>query len=284
MRGRGNREALPCFDLHSFGTATILAAHNACLSPLTEFSYMRTARPLAVLALTVLGACGSITDPSSPTAFAARKPQQQAKTPILFVHGFNSSGGIWTTMIDRFKKDGWPAARLSSFTYTWQQSNATTAGIIAGKVDSIRTATGSPQVAIVGHSMGTLSARYYLKNTPDATTKVSALVSLAGANHGTSLAFLCSGIAVSCQEMMPGSGFLTTLNADDETPGAVNYRTWWSPCDEVINPDNSALLAEATNTQTACLTHSAMYTDTKVYGEVRDFVKSTTANVNVFAN
>lgn len=248
-------------------------------------SHMRIAvRPVAVLSLTVLGACGSITDPSSPSALAARKPPPQtAKTPILFVHGFNSSSSIWTTMIDRFRKDGWPAARLSSFTYTWQQSNATTAGIIAWKVDSIRGATGAPQVAIVGHSMGTLSARYYLKNTVDATTKVSALVSLAGANHGTNLAVFCLG-AVSCQEMVPGSAFLTTLNADDETPGLTNYRTWWSPCDEVISPRQSMLLEGATNTQTACLTHSAMYTDTQVYRQVRDFVNSASVNVSIFAN
>jgi triacylglycerol lipase len=84
--------------------------------------------------------------------------------------------------------------------------------------------------------------------------------------------------------MMPGSGFLTTLNADDETPGATSYRTWWSPCDEVISPRQSMLLAGATNTQTACLTHSAMYTDTKVYGQVRDFVNQTAPNLSVFAN
>lgn len=241
-------------------------------------------RPFAAIALLVLGACGSITDPSSPSALAARKPPpKSAKTPILFVHGFNSSGSIWTTMIGRFKKDGWPTARLSSFTYSWQQSNATTADIIAFKVDSIRNATGAPQVAIVGHSMGTLSARYYLKNTAGATDKVAALVSLAGANHGTNLAIFCLS-AVSCQQMVPGSAFLTTLNADDETPGATSYRTWWSPCDEVISPRESMLLAGATNTQTSCLAHSAMYTDTKVYGQVRDFVNQTAPNLSVFAN
>ena len=241
-------------------------------------------RPFAAFAVIALGACGSITDPSSPSVLAARKPPPQtAKTPILFVHGFNSSASIWTTMIDRFKKDGWPAARLSSFTYTWQASNATTAGLISTKVDSIIEATGSPRVAIVGHSMGTLSARYYLKNTPGATAKVLALVSLAGANHGTNLAVFCLS-AVSCQEMVPGSPFLTTLNATDETPGLTNYRTWWSPCDEVISPRQSMLLAEAINTQTACLAHSAMYTDLKVYGEVRDFVNSAPVNVNVLTN
>jgi triacylglycerol esterase/lipase EstA (alpha/beta hydrolase family) len=240
------------------------------------------ARPLAALSLTILGACGSITDPSSPSALAARRPRN-AHTPILFVHGFNSNESIWTTMIGRFKKDGWQSSELASFTYTWQASNATTAGIIASKVDSILLATSAPRVAIVGHSMGTLSARYYLKNTAGATDKVSALVSLAGANHGTNLAIFCLP-AESCSEMVPGSAFLTALNSVDETPGATNYRTWWSPCDEVISPRQSMLLEGATNTQTACLTHSAMYTDTKVYGQVRDFVNSATVNVNVFAN
>jgi triacylglycerol lipase len=35
--------------------------------------------------------------------------------------------------------------------------------------------------------------------------------------------------------MRIGSKFLGKLNAGDETPGAVNYGTWWSPCDEIIN-------------------------------------------------
>ena len=242
---------------------------------------MRTSlRPLAVVSLALLGACGSITDPSSPSALAARRPPKPPKTPILFVHGFNSSASIWSTMIGRFKKDGWTSAQLSSFSYNSNVSNATTASIIGGKVDSIRTATGSAQVAVVGHSMGTLSARYYLKNL-GGQSKVSALISLAGANHGTNIAVFC--FSVSCQEMVPGSSFLTALNADDETPGLVNYRTWWSNCDEVITPRTSMLLSGATNTQTACLTHSQMYTDATVYGQVRDFVNQSAPSLFIAA-
>ena len=48
--------------------------------------------------------------------------------------------------------------------------------------------------------------------------------------------------------MRPGSTFLTRPNAGDETPGTPNYGTWWSPCDEVINPDSSVALSGATNT------------------------------------
>jgi triacylglycerol lipase len=239
------------------------------------------ARSLAAAALTVLGACGSITDPSGPSALAARRPKPP-KTPILFVHGFNSSASIWTNIIGRFRKDGWQSSQLAAFSYDANASNATTAGIIRTKVDSIQSATGAAKVAIVGHSMGTLSARYYIKNLGGAT-EVSALVSLAGANHGTNLAVLC--FTISCREMVPGSAFLTSLNADDETPGVVSYRTWWSPCDEVISPRSSMQLAGAVNTQTACLQHSQMYTDATVYGQVRDFVNQTApAALLVYAN
>jgi triacylglycerol lipase len=131
--------------------------------------------------------------------------------------------------------------------------------------------------------MGAMSARYYTRNL-GGDAAVASVITLAGANHGTNTAIFCSAV-VSCQEMVPGSAFLNALNATDETWGAPRYGTWWSNCDEVINPRSSALLSGgATNTQTACINHSALHEDATVYGQVRDFVKSTTANVNVFAN
>ena len=97
------------------------------------------------------------------------------------------------------------------------------------------------------------------------------MIPLVGANLGINVAIFCS-TAVSCQETVPGSSFLTALNAVDETPGLVSYGTWRSNCDEVISPRTSMLLAGATNTQTACLSHSQMYTDARVYRQVRDLV------------
>jgi triacylglycerol lipase len=65
--------------------------------------------------------------------------------------------------------------------------------------------------------------------------------------------------------------FLTALNAGDETPGSVRYATWWSPCDQTIIPNSSVPLAGATNTETACLPHTGMFTET-VYQQVRAFI------------
>ncbi|WP_162865292.1 hypothetical protein [Deinococcus wulumuqiensis] len=110
---------------------------------------------------------------------------------------------------------------------------------------------------------------YYLKNL-GGDARVDAWVSLGGPNHGTDFALAC--LTTSCTEMRQGSTFLAALNSVDETPGAVRYGTWWSPCDGIINPDSSVALSGATNTKAACLTHSALHDDATVYGQVRDFI------------
>jgi triacylglycerol lipase len=72
--------------------------------------------------------------------------------------------------------------------------------------------------------------------------------------------------------MRPGSPFLAALNRQDETPGAARYATWWSPCDEAVQPAASAALDGAENHQTRCLSHLQLLTDSTVYRDVRDFV------------
>lgn len=226
---------------------------------------MRSVRcRLAVAASVVLAATALVSGTATPAASAP------LHNPILFVHGWNSSSSAWTTMVNRFAADGWTTAELNNWSYTYSQSNATTAGQIQTKVDQILAATGATKVDLISHSMGGLSTRYYLKNL-GGTAKVDEWVSLGGPNHGTNTANFCG--QTSCVEMRIGSTFLTNLNAGDETPGAVNYRTWWSPCDSVINPDSSVSLVGATNTQTACISHSNLHEDAGVYAQVRDFVR-----------
>jgi triacylglycerol lipase len=194
----------------------------------------------------------------------------RANDPILFVHGWSSSGSVWNTMIGRFQADGWSAGELHNWSYNTSQSNATTARQLAIRVSQVKAATGASKIDIVTHSMGGLSSRYYLKNL-GGTANVDAWVSLGGPNHGTGWAWFC--FQTSCREMRPGSSFLNALNSVDETPGAVRYGTWWSPCDEVINPDTSTILSGAANTQTGCILHSSHLTNSTVYAQVREFVR-----------
>jgi triacylglycerol lipase len=73
--------------------------------------------------------------------------------------------------------------------------------------------------------------------------------------------------------MVPGSSFLGALNSGNETPGSVRYGTFWSPCDEIINPDGSVFLNGAINTRTGCIGHVSLLVSSSVYARVRDFVR-----------
>lgn len=201
---------------------------------------------------------------------AAVPATASAQDPILFVHGYVESASLWNTMIGRFEKDGYPKSYLSAYSYNTSQSNKIDAEEVKSKVEALLKTTGATKVDIIAHSMGSLNSRYYIKNL-GGESKVDDWVSLGGPNHGTETANLC--FSQSCVEMRVGSTFLKELNATDETPGAVNYGTWWSPCDEIINPDESVILSGASNHKTACMTHTALTTDETVYKEVREFVK-----------
>ncbi len=190
--------------------------------------------------------------------------------PILFVHGYDSSGATWDTMVANFRANGYTDAELFPISYDSDQANTVTAGELAGIVDDIRQETGWASINVITHSMGGLSSRYYLKNLGGAS-EVDSWVSLGGPNHGTNTARFC--FDTSCKDMRPRSPFLTQLNSGDETPGAVRYGTWGSPCDAVINPDSSVPLAGATNTATACVGHSGLQKNGTIFGQVLAFVQ-----------
>src|SRR5690348_1811958 len=106
--------------------------------PLLKVPTMRLAtsssvRVLALVALTALGACSADSIAGPFSASASKRPPKPppppppAHDPILFVHGWNASSSTWTTMVSRFKADGWTDAELVNWSYNFNQSNATTA-------------------------------------------------------------------------------------------------------------------------------------------------------------
>ena len=192
--------------------------------------------------------------------------------PILFVHGYAGNGGNWQDVKARFAADGWQDFELYAYNYSFTASNAVSAAEIRDQVNEIIRTTGATKVDIIAFSMGSVSSRYYLKNL-DGALSVDAWVSLAGPNHGTDAADNQNCQFTPCREIVPGSAFLTALNAGDETPGLVRYGTWRSPCDATINPDESVILAGATNTLVSCISHLEFLVNAAVYQQVKAFVE-----------
>lgn len=213
-----------------------------------------------------LGAVAAVVTP----LLAASPAQAETRNPVVFVHGLSSSASTWNTWIGKFKADGYDSSELFTWSYDWKQSNKTTASQLAAKVAQVRAATGAERVDIVTHSMGALSARWYVKFN-GGTSYVDDFVSVAGVNHGTDLSAFCS-FYTSCWEMVAGSSFLGTLNSGDETPGSVGYLALYSTCDALVNPDSSAKLNGATNVSVGCISHNDMNDHAGNYTKVRDFI------------
>jgi triacylglycerol esterase/lipase EstA (alpha/beta hydrolase family) len=122
---------------------------------------------------------------------------------------------------------------------------------LATFVDRVRSATGSAEVDIVGHSQGGMMPRYYLRFLGGAA-KVNRLVALAPSNHGTTVdglaalpgvpQLLTAGLGPSVEDQIAGSAFLTKLNAGGDTVAGVHYTVIESSYDEVVTPYTSAFL------------------------------------------
>ncbi|WP_434975542.1 esterase/lipase family protein [Streptomyces mesophilus] len=209
---------------------------------------------------------------AQPRTTAQSATGAAARTPVIFVHGYNADPGVWGSLREDFRSSGYTDAELFSWGYDTDQSvNETLSGEFAAYVDGVRAQTGAARVDIVAHSFGSLVTRWYIKHG-GGLDKVDDWVSLAGPNHGTSTAWACALWSQACRDMTPGSYVQDGLAEGDETPGAVSYTTFWSNCDEVINPDSSVPLTGAANVAAGCLEHNDFLGDDAVSQGVRDAV------------
>ncbi len=183
-----------------------------------------------------------------------------APVPILLLHGVLCNGGVWRAWIPRLVARGLgpvytlsygpPLASIELF-----------AEQMAARIDAILAATRAQKVALVGHSMGGLVARAYLRRYGDA--KVRSLVTLGTPHHGSMHAWLFPGTCLS--QMRPGSGWLAELNRDDHRAPAVPVVAVWSWHDSMVAPQASARLDSATNVELIGIGHNALLHDARVF-------------------
>lgn len=169
---------------------------------------------------------------------------EYARTPVFFVHGFELSSSSFNYLIGYLEQEGYPPDLLRAIDLVPDDgSNITAAeeqiapGIEQFLVDVNQyLAENKPalspktRVDLVSHSMGGLSTRWYAARVPGGAERVRAWISLAGANHGSSVDDLSGESSPGEQEMYPafadeaGSLVQYVLNGDpeaddvDETP------------------------------------------------------------------
>lgn len=191
---------------------------------------------------------------------------------IVFVHGINGSSSDWTTMVDRFKNDGWPADRLIARTYSdprWG-CNGTNATQLSGWVQELAS-RGATRIAVVAHSMGGLSSRYYLQRL-GGTSSVVVFITLGTMHHGLSNSCLSPLPVCVWKEVCQSGPFIADLNTAPATPGPTKWVSIFSTGDTTV-PVASATLIGAQNIQLTGLTHDGvdgLQNSPLVYQHVKD--------------
>jgi triacylglycerol lipase len=176
-------------------------------------------------------------------------PVKTTLTPLLLIHGYCCNRGFWWWLKPRLEAHGYSIATL-----TLEPLHGDIDGYaeqVARGVDRLCSATGASQVILVGHSMGGLVARAYLRRYGE--FRVSRLVTLGTPHQGSALAHL--GMGRNARQMTPGSAWLKEL---EQTPLALACVSIFSWHDNYVMPQNSALLEGAQNIPLEGVGHLAM--------------------------
>ena len=179
--------------------------------------------------------------------------------PIVLVHGLVCNEGVWFSLKRFLARRGMGPAYSLSYGPPFA-SIEIFAAQLAAKIDGVLAATGAQQVTLVGHSMGGLVSRAYLRRYGSA--RVARLVTLGTPHRGSMLAWVLGGESVS--QLRPQCEWLTELNLPTQ-PLAVPVTAIWSRHDNMVAPQANAMLEGADNIAVVGIGHNALLYDRSVH-------------------
>ena len=131
--------------------------------------------------------------------------------------------------------------------------------IIGEAVNRVRAATGVAPV-LVAHSMGGIAARAWWR-VADAQ-QVAHIVTIASPHRGTWLGRFSRH--ANARQMHLGNGWLAQLASDEQRHPLPPTTCWYSNCDNVVFPANTATLPGADNRFVPGVPHVALAFDPQV--------------------
>ncbi len=186
------------------------------------------------------------------------------RPPILLVHGYGCSRAAWWWLRRRLEARGWVVATINLEPIYADIERYVEP--LAQRIDAVLAETGASRLVLVGHSMGGLVARAYLRR--HGADKVSRVVTLGTPYGGSELARI--GFGANGRQMVPGNDWLTQLA---EYPQVVETTTIFSPHDNYVMPQTNLELADAQRRTLDGLGHLAMLYSPRVADALLDAVK-----------
>ena len=176
--------------------------------------------------------------PWAPTPPLARPATiDSAGIPVLLVHGYLCNGRVWDVMADRLLQAGHPVARLDlepPFV-----SIDRYVPLLEGAVTELCRQTGARQVALIGHSLGGLAVRAWMR--AHGTSLVARVLTLGSPHVGTRMADLSA--TESARQMRWHSAWLQELAASEPASTRHLMRIALTPQDNIVYPQREQVLA-----------------------------------------
>ncbi|MBL8513312.1 MAG: alpha/beta fold hydrolase [Betaproteobacteria bacterium] len=205
-----------------------------------------------------------------PVANGSQNPKGAGDgTPILLVHGFFSSKGMWIRFRQRLVKAGMGPVYTMNLKHVFGHVKDMVPSL-HDRIEAIARDTGKDKVILIAHSMGGLVSRQYLQDHGGG--RVAQLITLGSPHHGTRIAkialFTCT------KDMRRRSGFLDAL-AEKETanPPSVPTTSIYTMNDDLVYPPETSVLPWAENISVRGVGHVSLLFDEGVLEAVRKLLR-----------
>ena len=170
-------------------------------------------------------------------------PTPTGQRGVVLVHGFLCNRGVWLPWLPELRARGHAYVAL-----TLEPAFGSVDDYVAAidtAMRQVQAATGLPPV-LVGHSMGGLAARAWLRTLAQPPAqRVYRIFTLGTPHHGTWPARFSH--TTNGMQMRLDSPWLQALAASEGAAQRALFSCWYSDCDNIVYPTRSATLDGADN-------------------------------------
>jgi triacylglycerol lipase len=199
----------------------------------------------------------------------------RGRRAVVLVHGFFCNRGLWNPWMQRLRGDGVPFVAITLEPAFGGIDDYVP--LIDAVVARAHKATGLPPL-IVGHSMGGIVARAWLRAQGDAGDgRIAGVITIGSPHSGTFTARFSR--AVNARQMRLDSEWLAALGSGESAERRATFTCFYSHCDNIVMPASSATLAGAVNRHIEGEPHVALAFSPQVLDEVLRRTRNVTFSV-----
>lgn len=244
--------ALPCATMVAVNLVSALESRAAC-EPMAHWLRAWLGETVAEFQTFVLRQPWTVRPPAVRPATGGT-PQ----LPVVLVHGYLCNHRLWDPIATRLRAQGHAVLAVNLEPVFTSIDNY--APIIDTAVQTLRQHAGTAQVLLVGHSMGGLAIRAWMR--AHGTAQVARVVTLGTPHAGTQIDK--HPRTPNGRQMDWHSDWLQTLAASESAALSGLLRIALTPQDNIVYPQRAQTLAGITPTVFAGVGHVQLCTDATV--------------------